>query len=700
MDGIRGEARARAGAAPSGDVELGGDGRGSPRPSARGSAPGGRYTEAERAALLAAYESSGQTQRDFCAQHGVSTATLNAWRRAARQATPAARTARGRGRRSYGPDEKRRAVEALEKSGLTVDRFARTWGVSPKSLSRWVAQVRRGGPKALEGKKPGRPKGSGKGSKLPVVVQGEILRTKLRFPDFGRRKLVQWLARFRGMRASEGSVGRVLAERGVPEAPRPKRKRAKRQPPRRFERARPGELWQTDITSYVLRRHHLRVYLTVFLDDYSRYVVGWALEAHQKSELVTTPLLEAIGRYGKPREVLSDQGRQYFAWRGKSAFQKLLAREGIAHVVARTHHPQTLGKCERLWSTVGTELWDRAHPEDLSEARERLGHFFAHYNFFRPHQGIEGLVPADRFFGAESALRTTLEAQLAADELGAALGEPPRRSVYLFGQIGDRQVSLHGERGRLVVHTGDGESMEIDPDELGAGGAAPLVEHEEVPCDAQTDSDGVGVERDAAGDEHDDGRGSAGAAAPDAAVPQAGEGGSAAAPGACGAGAVEACEPGGARGGAPQGRLGALDVAGPQGTQRGGAGAVASAAACVAAQPDGALRYAGGPSQAAAPLARQGGGLDERGREPQPSAQADRRAGAGEPGPEGGPGADHADAQAGGEPVDAEENGGRGRQSGPEADEAHGQGSWPEPGSGSQRPCWGRDDSAGVKGPA
>jgi len=39
MDGIRGEARARAGAAPSGDVELGGDGRGSPRPSARGGAP-------------------------------------------------------------------------------------------------------------------------------------------------------------------------------------------------------------------------------------------------------------------------------------------------------------------------------------------------------------------------------------------------------------------------------------------------------------------------------------------------------------------------------------------------------------------------------------------------------------------------------------------------------------------------------------
>ena len=83
--------------------------------------------------------------------------------------------------------------------------------------------------------------------------------------------------------------------------------------------------------------------------------------------------MDGIERFGKPEEVLSDQGRQYFAWRGKSDFQRLLVREGIQHVVSRTHHPETLGKCERLWETVGVELWQRVQPQDLGEARERLG---------------------------------------------------------------------------------------------------------------------------------------------------------------------------------------------------------------------------------------------------------------------------------------------------------------------------------------
>jgi hypothetical protein len=40
-------------------------------------------------------------------------------------------------------------------------------------------------------------------------------------------------------------------------------------------------------------------------------------------------LLEGVQRFGKPEEVLTDQGRQYFTWRGKGEFQKLLDREGI-----------------------------------------------------------------------------------------------------------------------------------------------------------------------------------------------------------------------------------------------------------------------------------------------------------------------------------------------------------------------------------
>jgi transposase InsO family protein len=205
-----------------------------------------------------------------------------------------------------------------------------------------------------------------------------IAATKRRYPGFGMRKVRDWLRRFRGIRVSAGTVQKTLREHDLANTVPVARRKPKKKPPRRFERARPMQLWQSDITSYVLTRHSLRVYLVVFLDDRSRYIVSWSLCTHQKTEMVQECLLDGIARFGKPEEVLTDQGPQYHSWRGKSAFDKLLEREGIRHVVARTHHPQTLGKCERLWRTVAEELWERARPQDLAEARERLGHYFAH----------------------------------------------------------------------------------------------------------------------------------------------------------------------------------------------------------------------------------------------------------------------------------------------------------------------------------
>jgi transposase InsO family protein len=130
----------------------------------------------------------------------------------------------------------------------------------------------------------------------------------------------QFLLRFHAVKVSTGGVKRVLRDAGVLAAPPPERK-VRRAPPavQSFERAKPMELWQTDITSFVLGRHRERAYLTVFLDDCSRYVVSFALHLQQKSELVIEALKDGIARFGKPREILTDQGRQYFAWRGKSS---------------------------------------------------------------------------------------------------------------------------------------------------------------------------------------------------------------------------------------------------------------------------------------------------------------------------------------------------------------------------------------------
>jgi transposase InsO family protein/transposase-like protein len=433
------------------------------------------FTPEERTGYVEAYLAGDLSQTAFCAAHALSPGSLVQWLsryeaagsegladRRRRRSVPRERRP-GRGRH-HTAEEKRAIVEAYQGSPLTQADFAKTFGICKKTLALWLLAYREAGPRGLEPRTPGPKPGSQiaqPSSAIPPSVREEIIATKRSYPDFGLRKIRDFLLRFRGMKVSPGGIGGTLARAGIdPLVPIVKRRRKPDQV-RRFERAQAMELWQTDITSFFLGRESRRVYLTVFIDDRSRYVVSHALMHRQTADLVIEALRDGISRFGKPKEVLSDQGRQYFAWRGKSEFQKLLHREGIQHVVARAHHPETVGKCERLWATIQKEFWSKVLPQSIDEARRRLALYLAHYNHFRPHQGIDGLVPADRFFGSEDAARQTIEKAIERQPLARALEEKARRPVFLFGQIGDRQLSLHGERGRVVIQTADGLREEI-----------------------------------------------------------------------------------------------------------------------------------------------------------------------------------------------------------------------------------------------
>ena len=470
------------------------------------------------------------------------------------------------GSKRYSPEERRQAVEAYQKAGLTQKAFAKQWGISAVTLGSWLRKHGEEGPQGLERMAAGPAKRRGRRPLAPAVRE-EVVAVQRRFPDFGLKKVRHFLARFSGVRVSVASVRRIRKAEGMPAESIPAKRKRKPGPPRRFERAKPGDLWQTDITYLNVPWSRGPLYLIAYLDDHSRYVVGHGLFTHQRADIAVDVFLEACARFGKPKELLSDQGRQYFAWRGKSAFQKMLAKEGVAHVVARAHHPMTVGKTERFWETLKRELWDRVHPKDLEEARARISHFIAHHNHQRPHQSLDGLVPADRFFGVASEVREAIEKEISRNELRIALGEAPRKPVYLVGQVDGMTVSMHGEQGRLVVQTPDGKRQEIEAKDLGAFPTQKETSHEQPKHQQQqSGSDG-------GGDSDDEGDGAAaapggpcrGPAGPDATGAhgaQAAQVRRADQDAAAGAGAVGVGEPGGADPGAP-GRDGdPADVAG------------------------------------------------------------------------------------------------------------------------------------------
>jgi len=425
------------------------------------------YGQELKEAALKEFRESDLNDLEICAKYDINIGTFKWWCSEDPDLSKLLRVKRRAHVKKYMfmPEERITAVEAFLKSEMNLRDFAKVYGVSSSTLSSWRNIYEALGPEALATSKiRNYPRGR---KSISDNLKNEITTVKKENPTFGLRKVRDFLMRFKGVKVSHKTVGKTLKENNIPNLQVSRKRRHGKSKIRRFERAKPMQLWQSDITSYMLTRHSQRVYLTVFMDDHSRYIVAWNLQLRQTNDLVIDSLLHGIQNFGKPEEVLTDQGRQYFAWRGKSDFKKTLDKQGIRHVVSRSHHPQTLGKCERFWETVKQELWERAKPQELGEARERLKHFINHYNHFRPHQGLEGMTPADRFFGVESEIRKKIEETVKENELRLALGELPRVPVFLVGQIGNQSISLHGENGQLVINTPDGKTQSIEYEKFG-----------------------------------------------------------------------------------------------------------------------------------------------------------------------------------------------------------------------------------------
>jgi hypothetical protein len=92
----------------------------------------------------------------------------------------------------------------------------------------------------------------------------------------------------------------------------------------------------------------------------------------------------------------------------------------------------------------------------------RIGYFLDHYNFSRPHQGLGGLVPADRYFQASAEVRLTLAARVRANSLELAQHGEPRKPFYLTGRVGGKSIALFAEGERVILTNEDGEREEVD----------------------------------------------------------------------------------------------------------------------------------------------------------------------------------------------------------------------------------------------
>jgi putative transposase len=160
---------------------------------------------------------------------------------------------------------------------------------------------------------------------------------------------------------------------------------------RAFLAAAPDRLWVADIT--YLRTWEGWLYLVAVQDVYSRRIVGWAMDSHMRTELVTDALQMALARRRPAPGLIwhSDQGSQFVSL----AFGQQARAAGIAQSMGSRGDCFDNAVAESFFATLKKELIHRRSWPIKAELRtEVFDYIETFYNRRRRHRSLGYLSPA------------------------------------------------------------------------------------------------------------------------------------------------------------------------------------------------------------------------------------------------------------------------------------------------------------------
>ena len=223
--------------------------------------------------------------------------------------------------------------------------------------------------------------------------------------ELRRRRLTHGrIARSIGVSAS--TVSRVLARAGLSRMA----DLTPSEPAQRYEHAQPGALLHIDTKKLgrIERLGHRITgnprdntngagweYLFVAVDDHAR-IAFTQMKPNERRSCAIAFLRAAIRYFAElgvtVRRVLTDNGSVFRSKRFTAACRKLQ----VTHKFTRPYRPQTNGKAERFIQSALRE-WAYGIPyHHSSERTAMLSRWIHHYNWHRPHHGIDGVAPMSR----------------------------------------------------------------------------------------------------------------------------------------------------------------------------------------------------------------------------------------------------------------------------------------------------------------
>jgi transposase InsO family protein len=155
----------------------------------------------------------------------------------------------------------------------------------------------------------------------------------------------------------------------------------------------PGDLWSWDATELRGPGRH-RYKLSLVIDVYSRYPVGWRIDYNEDSKLAAAMFAEAFARHGAPKVLHADNGP---VMRSHDLMDAL--GQDTAASFSRPRVSDDNPFSESLFKTVKYDLNCPNRFDDIDHARAWTAEFLDHYAHHHRHSGLSRHTPASVFDG-------------------------------------------------------------------------------------------------------------------------------------------------------------------------------------------------------------------------------------------------------------------------------------------------------------
>jgi len=240
-------------------------------------------------------------------------------------------------------------LDAYERRRIRSQILA-TGAVSARSLRRYVQTYREKGYKGLID--------SGRSDKgalrtIPETAIDEAVKLRQELPSRSVRRIIEILEGEKIVKpgaVSRTSLNRHLMQRGYG-ASQLRAEGKATQPSSRFERKHRNSLFQADLKygpKIMVHGAMKKTYLLAIIDDKTRMIMHAEFYGSQRLPILEDCFRKALLKFGKPSDILVDNGKIFVSkW-----FKLACARLGIRHIAARPFSAKTKGKLEKYNQTV------------------------------------------------------------------------------------------------------------------------------------------------------------------------------------------------------------------------------------------------------------------------------------------------------------------------------------------------------------